>query len=75
MKNHGKIIRKLTLSLLAAGMVPYRIKKDEYTGAFEVGSLLWGLKKTPGGERDKYTLDLFPLIGFKKKSAEEKSAE
>ena len=75
MKKLGKFIGKLTLGALAASVVPYRFQMDKATGSFEVGSLLWAVKKTPGRERDKYTIELLPLFGSKEESAEEESAE
>lgn len=70
----GKLIRKLTLGALAAGMTPYRIQYDKETKGFELNSLLWAVKKTPGEERDKYTIELLPLFG-KKEEAPEEAAE
>lgn len=75
MKKLGKFIGKLTLSALAASAVPYLFQKDKDTGSFEVRSLLWAVKKTPGRERDKYTIELLPLFGAKEKPAEEEAAE
>ena len=71
MKKLGKFIGKLTLGALAASVVPYRFRMDKDTGSFEVGSLLWAVKKTPGTEQDKYTIELLPLIGAKEEAAEE----
>lgn len=71
----GKLIRKLTLGALAAGMTPYRIQYDKETKGFELNSLLWAVKKTPGEERDKYTIELLPLFGAKEKPVEEAAEE
>ena len=51
-------------------MTPYRVQVDKETGAMEVGSLLWSVKKTPGEERDTYTFELLPLVGSKEAPAE-----
>ena len=60
----------------AASVLPYYFRMDRETGGFEVGSLLWAVKKTPGRERDKYDIELLPLFGAKdEKAAEEESAE
>ncbi len=75
MKKLGRIIGKLTLGALAASVVPYRFQMDKDTGSFEVGSLLWAVKKTPGRERDKYTIEFLPLFGAKEEPTEEESAE
>ena len=56
-------IGKLIGAALAAGMIPYRVKTDEETGSFEMGALLWTLKKTPGEEKDNYTIELLPFMG------------
>ena len=75
MNKLGKIIGKLTLGALAASVLPYRFQMDRDTGAFEVGSLLWAVKKTPGTERDTYTVELLPLFGGKDEPAEEAPVE
>ena len=46
---------------LAAGMIPYLVKKGD-DSSFEVRALLWSVKKTPGEGRDNYTLELLPLL-------------
>lgn len=70
MKNLGKIIGAVTLGALAASVIPYRFKRDEDTGAYELGALLWSLKKAPGKEEDTYTLQFLPLLGKKEKADE-----
>lgn len=70
MKNLGKIIGRVCLGALAAGLIPYRVKQDKETGTVEVGSLLWAVKKTPGAGRDTYTFELLPLLGGKEAPAE-----
>ena len=75
MNKLGKLICRVCLGAAAASVVPCRFKMDRETGAFEVGSLLWAVKKTPGRERDKYTIELLPLFGAKEEAAEEEAAE
>ena len=36
----------LCLGVLTAGMIPFSVKNDRETGAFEVRSLLWGVRKS-----------------------------
>ena len=62
MSKLGKIVGGVALGALAAGLIPYRFRKDKETGEFELGALLWGLKKTPGDEQDTYTVELLPCI-------------
>ena len=47
---------------LAAGLVPTHFKSDKESGEFEIGGLLWNLKKAPGEEEDTYTMQLLPFI-------------
>lgn len=70
MKNLTKIIGTLTLGAFAASLIPYRFKQDKETGAFELGAVLWALKKTPGEEQDTYTVELLPLLNKEEKSDE-----
>ena len=63
-----KKLTKLLCLSVAAGMVPFYCKQDKEAGTFEVGGLLWSLKKTPGEERDNYTIELLPLLGGTKPS-------
>ena len=63
-------IGKIIGLALIAGLVPYKFKKDEETGAFEVGGLLWSVKKTPGEEKDNYTINIIPIVGNKEEPAE-----
>lgn len=70
MKNLAKLIGTVTLGAFAVSMIPYRFKKDKETGAYEVGALLWSLKKTPGEEQDTYTVEFLPLLGGKDKPDE-----
>ena len=69
MKKIGKIIGRLCVGTLAAGLLPYRFQKTGEEGGFEAESLLWSLKKVPGEGRDNYVLTLLPLIGKEKKQA------
>lgn len=75
MNKLGKLIGRVCLGAAAASVVPYYIRMDRETGGFEVGSLLWAVKKTPGRERDKYTIEFLPLFGAKEEPTEEESAE
>lgn len=74
MKALNKIIGRVCLSVVTASLVPYRIQKDKETGGFEVRSLLWAVKKTPGEERDRYVLDILPFAGKKEPAKEEAEA-
>lgn len=62
MKSLTKIIGTVTLGALTVSLLPHRFKKDKETGAFELGAVLWSLKKTPGEERDTYTVELLPFL-------------
>lgn len=75
MNKLGKLIGRVCLGAAAASVVPYYIRMDRETGGFEVGSLLWAVKKTPGRERDKYTIEFLPLFGAKEEPTEEEAAE
>ena len=59
MKKIVKIIGAAGAVALAAGLVPYHFKSDKESGEFELGGLLWNLKKTTGEEEDTYT-----IVGF-----------
>ena len=63
MKNLSKALGILGGAALLAGLVPTHFKKDEESGGFELGGLLWSLKKTPGEETDDYALELLPFLG------------
>ena len=75
MKKLPKLLGSLGAAALAAGMTPYRVQSDKETGAFEVSSLLWSLKKIPGEEKDRYVFELLPLVGDKEKPAAEAEPE
>ena len=62
MKKLVKIIGAASAVALAAGLVPTHFKTDKETGEFEIGGLLWNLKKAPGEEEDTYTMKLLPFI-------------
>ena len=47
MKKLVKIIGAASAVALAAGLVPTHFKTDKETGEFEIGGLLWNLKKAP----------------------------
>ena len=72
MKKIVKIIGAASAAALAAALVPYRFKSDKESGEFELGGLLWNLKKTPGEEEDTYTMELLPFLN---QEVEEKEAE
>ena len=54
----GKVVGKIALGALVAGLIPYRFRSDKESGTCEVRSLLWGLKKTPGEEKNSYTVSI-----------------
>lgn len=68
----GKIIGGTAVGALLLSVIPYQVRKDKETGAVEVRSLLWGIKKTPGGENDRYT---FTIPGSGLNEEAEKEAE
>ena len=49
-----RFLGRFCLYLLAFSMIPYRFKKDAETDALEVRSLLWGVRKTPGEDKDHW---------------------
>lgn len=74
MKNLGKIIGRVCAGALTVSLLPYRISKDKESGVFELRSLLWAVKKTPGQERDRYELELLPFLGGKEAAEETEAA-
>ena len=59
----GKVVGGIVVGALLVSMIPYSFQKDEETGAMEIRSLLWALRKTPrkdGEEKDHYTFALPP---------------
>ena len=55
-----KIIGRAVLGMLALSVIPYQFKKDEETGALEIRSLLWALRKVPAGEIDNFSFAIPP---------------
>ena len=70
-----KLIKFLGKTALAAGLIPYRFNKDEETGSYEIGGLLWSLKKTAGEENDSYALELLPFLKNIEAAAEASSED
>ncbi|MBQ9827288.1 MAG: hypothetical protein IJM62_01250 [Lachnospiraceae bacterium] len=68
-------MKKLTKILLIAALVPNHINIDKEAGTFETGGLLWSLKKTPGEDSNKYTLELLPFLKRDSEPAVEKTEE
>lgn len=62
MKKIVKIIGAASAVAAAAALVPYHFKSDKESGEFELGGLLWNLKKEAGEEEDTYTMELLPFI-------------
>ncbi len=56
----GKIVRRAAVWALALSVIPYQINKDEKSGTLEIRSLLWGLRKIPGGEKDNFSFAIPP---------------
>ena len=50
MKKSVKIISAASAAALAAAIAPFRFKADKETGEFEMGGLLWNMKKVPNEE-------------------------
>ena len=69
-----KFFKIIAAGVLVAGLTPYRILIDRETGAYELESLLWSMKKSVGKEQNRYVMELLPLIGRFGQPAEE-SAE
>lgn len=74
MKKIVKIIGAAGAVALAAGLVPYHFTSDKESGEFELGGLLWNLKKTTGEEEDTYTMELLPFMD-KEEEAQQETAE
>ena len=66
MEKRDKSISRVWLVALAVGLIPYHVKQDKETGAFDVVSLIWSLKKTPNEKGDAYAFELLPLLGGKR---------
>ena len=65
MKKIVKIIGAAGAVAAAAALVPYHFKSDKDSGEFELGGLLWKLRKEAGEEEDTYTMELLPFINKK----------
>lgn len=74
MKKLFKILGGLGAAALAAAVIPYRYASDAESGSYEVGGLLWSLKKSAGPEKDNYTVELFPGLGKREQPAPEEPA-
>ena len=74
MKKIVKIIGAAGAVALAAGLVPYHFTSDKESGEFELGGLLWNLKKTTGEEEDTYTMELLPFMD-KEEEAQQETAK
>ena len=57
------------------GLIPYRFSIEEETHSYELGSLLWALKKTVGKDSSTYTIELLPCINFEAASEEDDEEE
>ncbi len=71
----SKILSGIGAAALVASVVPYYFKQDKEAGTFEMGGLLWNLKKTPGEEKANYTLEVLPMLKGKEADEEEPVAE
>ena len=71
MKKIVKIIGAAGAVALAAGLVPYHFKSDKESGEFELGGLLWNLKKTSGEEEDTFTMELLPFMDKEEEDQQE----
>lgn len=75
MKKIVKIIGAAGAVALAASLVPYRFKSDKESGSYELGGLLWNLKKTRNEDEDTYTMELLPFVDKEKPEEETVEAE
>lgn len=62
MKKIVKIIGAAGAVAAAAALVPYHFNNDKENGTFELGGLLWKLRKEAGEEEDTYTMELLPFM-------------
>ena len=69
----GKFIGRAVLGALVLSAIPYQFKKDKETGTLEIRSLLWGLRKTPGEDKDHYSFAI-PASGLDIEDEEEDDA-
>lgn len=65
-----KLARLIGFAALV-GLTPYRFAIDRETRSYEIGGLLWSLKKECGEESDTFTLELLPFIGSEATPAQE----
>ena len=70
----GKIIGKICLGALAVSLIPYRWKVDSEARTMEVRSLLLGVKKLPGADKDHYAFAI-PASGLDEDLAEKEKPE
>lgn len=42
-----KALKILGISALVAGLIPYKVKKDDETGELQIRALLWGVSRGP----------------------------
>lgn len=56
-----KIIKAVRLLTLAA-MIPYRFRTLDENGSYEVGALLWSMKKTVGEDSQNYSVEFLPFL-------------
>ncbi|MBR4655795.1 MAG: hypothetical protein IKO68_04285 [Oscillospiraceae bacterium] len=66
----GKILGRTALCALALSAIPYQIKRDKEAGTLEVRSLLWGLRKIPGEEKDHISFAI-PAAGLDEEEVKE----
>ena len=59
----SKNLRRAALIALVLSAIPYRFRKDEESGAVEIRSLLWGLRKNPGEDHDNFSFAI-PASGL-----------
>ena len=73
----GKLIGRAALGAFVLSIIPYKIVYDKEAKNLELRSLLWGVRKTPGEEKDNYTFAI-PGSGLEpeeKTPAEENAQE
>lgn len=58
--NIAKYIGKIALGALGVSLIPFLVKRDREAGTVEVRSLLWGVKKFPGKDKDHYDFAIPP---------------
>jgi len=73
----AKFIGKIALGALVVSAIPYQFKKDIDTGAFEIRSLLWGVRKIPradGEEKDHFVFTI-PASALDSEDLDEEATE